>query len=71
MIEKTKELVEAKYTVANGYKHDAKVLVELRYRMYMVVIFSFPLFIILALFVFLWSSLCLVVTTFRRLALFW
>ena len=25
MIEKTKELVEAKYTVANGYKHDAKV----------------------------------------------
>ena len=25
MIEKTKELVEEKYTIANGYKHDAKV----------------------------------------------
>jgi hypothetical protein len=26
MIDKTKELVEEKYTIANGYKHDAKVL---------------------------------------------
>ena len=25
MIDKTKELVEEKYTIANGYKHDAKV----------------------------------------------
>ena len=33
--------------------------------MYMVVIFSFPFFLVLVLLVFLWSSLCLVVTTFR------
>jgi hypothetical protein len=26
MIEQTKQLVEAKYTVANGYAHDAKVV---------------------------------------------
>lgn len=26
MIDKTKELVEEKYTIANGYKHDAKVI---------------------------------------------
>lgn len=26
MIEKTKELVEAKYTIENGYGHDAKVI---------------------------------------------
>ena len=38
--------------------------------MYMAVIFSFPLFLVLVLLVFLWSSLCLVVTTFWRLALF-
>ena len=25
MIERTKELVEEKFTIANGYKHDAKV----------------------------------------------
>ena len=25
MSEKTKELVEEKYTIANGYEHDAKV----------------------------------------------
>ena len=25
MIDKTKELVEEKYTIANGYDHDAKV----------------------------------------------
>ena len=39
--------------------------------MYMVVIFSVPLFFVLVLLVFLWSSFYLVVTTFRRLALFW
>ena len=38
--------------------------------MYMAVIFFFPLFLVLVLIVFLWSSLCLVVTTFWRLALF-
>ena len=27
MIDKTKELVEEKFTIANGYAHDAKVLI--------------------------------------------
>lgn len=26
MIDETKRLVEEKYTIANGYKHDAKVI---------------------------------------------
>lgn len=28
MIERTKQLVEDRYCIANGFKHDAKVIVE-------------------------------------------
>ena len=56
MIEHTKTEVESKYTVENGYEHDAKVRYTLPSLSYSRGVYFFPMLHVLGFYLLIWGS---------------